>query len=203
MSDSDLTRRSVLRRTAAVGLLATPAAGFLSACVGAKDDTQGEQAEGEITAENPLGVKEDAPLEVYIFNGGLGTKYATDVHIPSYQAKYPKAKVNFQQTEEISTVLSSRFSSGNPPDMVNNAGSKLMDQGELVGAGQVADLTDLFDAPSLDVPGKKVKDTLIPGTIEAGTYDGKPYVLNYAYTVFGLWYSGKLFADNGWKAPAT
>jgi N-acetylglucosamine transport system substrate-binding protein len=53
--------------------------------------------------------------------------------------------------------------------MVNNAGSKLMDQGKLVGAGQVADLTDLFEAASLDIPGKKVKETLVPGTIEQGT----------------------------------
>lgn len=203
MSDSDLTRRSVLRRTAAAGLLATPAAGLLSACVGSKDEGPSEQAEGEITAENPLGVKADAELEVVIFNGGLGTDYATKVHIPSYESKFPKAKVNFSKTEEISTVLTPRFSSGNPPDMVNNAGSKLMDQGALVANDQVADLTDLLDAPSLDIPGKKVRETLIPGTIEAGTYDGKPYVINYAYTVFGLWYSGKLFADNGWTAPTT
>ncbi|WP_117210642.1 N-acetylglucosamine/diacetylchitobiose ABC transporter substrate-binding protein [Allorhizocola rhizosphaerae] len=203
MSDSDLTRRSVLRRTAAVGLLATPAAGLLTACVGAKDDGPTDQAEGQVTAENPLGVKEDAPVEVVIFNGGLGTKYATDAHIPSYKKKFPKADVKFSQTEEISTILTPRFSSNTPPDMVNNAGSKLMDQGRLVSAGQVAELTDLFDAPSLDVPGKKVKDTLIPGTIEAGTYNGKPYVLNYAYTVFGLWYSGKLFAEKKWTPPTT
>ena len=50
------------------------------------------------------------------------------------------------------------------------------------------DLTELFDAPSLDVAGKKVKDTLVPGTVEQGTFNGKPYVLNYAFTVFGLWY---------------
>jgi N-acetylglucosamine transport system substrate-binding protein len=200
--EKDLTRRSVLQRAAAAGLLATPAAGLLSACVGSKDKTT-EQAEGKITADNPLGVKEDADLEVWIFNGGLSTKYATDVHIPSYKAKFPKANVKFNSTEEVSTSLSGRFTSNNPPDMVNNAGSKLMDMGKLVGAGQAADLTDLFDAPSLDIAGKKVKETLVPGTIEAGTFNGKPYVLQYAFTVFGMWYSGKLFGDNGWKAPTT
>lgn len=203
MSDSDLSRRSVLRRTAAVGLLATPAAGLLTACVGAKDDEPNDQATGNVTEANPLGIKEDAEVEIVIFNGGLGTKYATDAHIPSYESKWPNSKVKFSQTEEISTLLTPRFSSSTPPDMVNNAGSKLMDQGKLVANEQVADLTDLFNAPSLDVPGKTVKDTLIPGTIEAGTYNTKPYVVNYAYTVFGLWYSGKLFADNNWKAPTT
>lgn len=201
--DKDLTRRSVLQRSAVAGLMAVPAAGLLSACVGSKEETPTNSAEGTITAANPLGVKEDAALEVVIFNGGLGTKYASDVHVPSYKTKFPKATVNFSQTEEISTTLSGRFTSNNPPDMVNNAGSKLMDMGKLVGAGQAAELTDLFEAASLDIAGKKVKDTLVPGTIEAGSYGGKPYVLNYAFTIYGMWYSGKLFTDNGWKAPTS
>lgn len=200
--ESDLSRRTLLRRAAAAGLLATPAAGLLSACVGGGEEPT-EQAEGTKTADNPLGVKEDAELEIVIFNGGLGTKYATDVHIPSYKKKFPKANVKFSQTEEIATVLQPRFTSNTPPDMVNNAGSKLMDQGALVQAGQVQDLTELFDAPSLDDPNKKVRDTLIPGTIEQGTFNGKPYVLNYAFTVFGLWYDSALFERNGWTPPST
>lgn len=202
-SPSALSRRSVLRRTAAVGLLATPAAGLLSACVGGGTDEPTTQATGQVSAENPLGVSTETPVEVVIFDGGLGTKYATDVHIPSYQAKFPKSKVAYSSTQEVSTTLQPRFASNTPPDMVNNAGSKLMDQGKLVEAGQVADLSDLFAAPSLDIAGKTVGETLIPGTIEQGTFNGKPYVLNYAYTVFGLWYSGKLFKDNGWTAPTT
>jgi N-acetylglucosamine transport system substrate-binding protein len=48
-----------------------------------------------------------------------------------------------------------------------------------------------------------VKDTLLPGTVEVGSYDGKFMSLNYAYTVYGIWYSGKLFADRGWEYPQT
>jgi N-acetylglucosamine transport system substrate-binding protein len=203
-TSSDLSRRSVLRRTAAIGLLATPAAGLLSACVGGgTEETPSAEATGTVSEKNPLGVAEKADLEVVIFNGGLGTKYAEDVHIPSYKKSFPDAKVNFSSTQDISTVLQPRFASNTPPDMVNNAGEKLLDTGTLISAGQVADLTDLFAAPSLDIPGKTVKETLIPGTVEVGTYDGKPSVLPYAYTVFGLWYSGKLFKDNGWTAPST
>jgi N-acetylglucosamine transport system substrate-binding protein len=138
-----------------------------------------------------------------IFNGGLGTKYAEDVHIPSYKQKFPKAEVKFSSTEEVATVLQPRFARNDPPDMVNNAGSKLMDQGALVQAGQVQDLTDLYDAPSLDIEGKTVRDTLVPGTVEQGTFNGKPYVLNYAFTVFGLWYDSALFAKNGWTPAKT
>jgi N-acetylglucosamine transport system substrate-binding protein len=199
---TNLTRRAVFGKAATVALLATPAAGLLSGCMGGGDDPQ-DQAEGTKSTENPLGVKEDAALEVVIFNGGLGTKYATEVHIPSYKKKFPKAEVKFSQSEEIATVLQPRFTSNTPPDMVNNAGSKLMDMGALVQAGQVSDLTELFEAPALDVPGKKVKETLVPGAIDQGSFNGKPHVLNYAFTVYGLWYDSALFAKNSWTAPAT
>jgi N-acetylglucosamine transport system substrate-binding protein len=201
----EVDRRTLLRRAAAVGLMATPAVGMLSACVGGGggDDDNADKPKGEVSATNPLGIKADEPLEIVIFNGGLGTKYATDIDIPSYNKLFPNSKVQFNQTEEVATVVQPRFTAGNPPDMINNSGSKMMDQGALVQSGQVQDLTDLYAAPSVDIAGKTVKDTLIPGTVEQGTFNGKPYVLNYAFTVFGLWYSAKLFKDNNWTVPAT
>ncbi|HET6529549.1 MAG TPA: N-acetylglucosamine/diacetylchitobiose ABC transporter substrate-binding protein [Actinoplanes sp.] len=199
----ELDRRTLLRRAAAVGLLATPAASMLSACVSGGSDEAPEQAEGEKSDTNPLGVDPKAPLEVIIFNGGLGTKYATDVHIPSYKKMYPEATVNFSETTEIGKVVQPRINAGDPPDMVNNAGAGLMDMAAIVKAGQAQDLTDLFNAPSLDIAGKTVKDTLVPGAYEQGLFDNKPYVLNYAFTVYGLWYNAALFQKNNWTLPKT
>ncbi|RAO42541.1 N-acetylglucosamine/diacetylchitobiose ABC transporter substrate-binding protein [Micromonospora saelicesensis] len=197
-----LDRRAVLRRAAAVGVLATPAIGLLGACATSGSDGDNEQVAGGTKSEkNPLGVKEDAAIEVVIFNGGYGEKYATDVHEPLYKKAFPKAEVKHQATQAVSTVLQPRFASGNPPEFVNNSGEKLMDFGALVADGQLQDLTELWDAPSVDDPTKKVRDTVVPGTIEAGSFNGKPFVLYYVSTVFGIWYSGKLFKDNGW-APA-
>ncbi|MEU8157217.1 N-acetylglucosamine/diacetylchitobiose ABC transporter substrate-binding protein [Micromonospora sp. NPDC048986] len=197
-----LDRRTVLRRAAAVGMLATPAIGLLGACATSGSDGDNEQVAGGTKSEkNPLGVKEDAAIEVVIFNGGYGEKYATDVHEPLYKKAFPKAEVKHQATQAVSTVLQPRFASGNPPEFVNNSGEKLMDFGALVADGQLQDLTELWDAPSVDDPSKKVRDTVVPGTIEAGSFNGKPFVLYYVSTVFGIWYSGKLFKDNGW-APA-
>ncbi|MCG5452832.1 MULTISPECIES: N-acetylglucosamine/diacetylchitobiose ABC transporter substrate-binding protein [Micromonospora] len=197
-----LDRRTVLRRAAAVGMLATPAIGLLGACATSGSDGDNEQVAGGTKSEkNPLGVKEDAAIEVVIFNGGYGEKYATDVHEPLYKKAFPKAEVKHQATQAVSTVLQPRFASGNPPEFVNNSGEKLMDFGALVADGQLQDLTELWDAPSVDDPTKKVRDTVVPGTIEAGSFNGKPFVLYYVSTVFGIWYSGKLFKDNGW-APA-
>ncbi|WP_229399968.1 N-acetylglucosamine/diacetylchitobiose ABC transporter substrate-binding protein [Micromonospora okii] len=199
---ADLSRRNLLRRAAAVGLLATPAVGLLGACATSGSDEKNEPAEtGTKSATNPLGVKEDAGLEVVIFNGGYGEKYATDVHEPLYKKAFPKAEVKHQATQAVSTVLQPRFASGNPPEFVNNSGEKLMDYGALVADGQLYDLTELWDAPSVDDPSKKVRDTVVPGTVETGSFNGKPYVLYYVSTVFGIWYSGKLFKENGW-APA-
>ncbi|MEV4490478.1 N-acetylglucosamine/diacetylchitobiose ABC transporter substrate-binding protein [Micromonospora coxensis] len=198
----ELNRRTLLGRAAAAGLLATPAVSLLGACAtSGSDEGTGKAEEGTKSATNPLGVKDDAPLEVVIFNGGYGEKYATDVHEPLYKKAFPKAEIKHQSTQAVSTVLQPRFASGNPPEFVNNSGEKLIDFGSLVADGQLMDLTELWDAPSVDDPNKKVRDTVVPGTVEAGSFNGKPYVLYYVSTVFGIWYSGKLFRDNGW-APA-
>ncbi|GLY93700.1 N-acetylglucosamine/diacetylchitobiose ABC transporter substrate-binding protein [Actinoplanes sp. NBRC 103695] len=199
----EVDRRTLLRRAAAVGLMATPAAGLLSACVGGGEEKTQDQAEGTKSDTNPLGVDAKAPLEVIIFNGGLGSKYATDVHIPSYKKAFPTAEVKFSETQEIGKVVQPRINAGDPPDMVNNAGAGLMDMAAIVKAGQAQDLTDLFAAPSVDIPGKTVKDTLVPGAYEQGLFDGKPYVLNYAFTVYGLWYNKALFTKNNWTLPKT
>jgi len=200
---TEVDRRTLLRRAAAVGLMATPAVGLLSACVGGGDDEPTTQSTGTKSADNPLGIDAKTGVEIVIFNGGLGTAYATDVDTPLFNKKWPDAKITYSATEQISTVIQPRINAGNPPDMINNSGSNLMDFGAIVKAGQAADLTDLFAAPSWDVAGKTVAETLVPGAIEQGTYNGKPYAVNYAYTVFGLWYNKALFAKNNWTVPAT
>lgn len=198
-----MNRRDILRRSAAAGLLATPAAGLLAGCAtggGDKDDT--ETYKGTKSADNPLGVKEDAPLEVVIFGGGFGEEYAK-AHEAMYTEKYPKAKIKHSATQEISKTLQPRFVDGTPPDVVNNSGAGQIDFNGLVSQNAIADLGELLAAPSLDVPGKTVKDTLLPGAVEVGSYDGKFLVLNYTYTAYGIWYSDKLFTERKWEYAKT
>ncbi|NJC70348.1 carbohydrate ABC transporter, N-acetylglucosamine/diacetylchitobiose-binding protein [Planosporangium thailandense] len=200
----NLDRRSLLRNAAAVGLVALPGAGLLSACATSGSGDSGTSGGGKKTATNPLGVKEDAPLDVVIFNGGYGDKYATEAHEPLYKKEFPKATVKHEAVTDVGKTLQPRFSSGTSvPDVVDNSGSGLMDFGALVADGQMADLTPLWDAPSVDDPNKKVRDIVVPGTVDTGSFNGKPFVLYYVSTVFGLWYSGKLFKDKGWTVPTT
>jgi N-acetylglucosamine transport system substrate-binding protein len=200
-----MNRREILRRTAAAGILAGSGVGLLGGCalgggadVGGDDDGQrGTRSEG-----NPFGVIEDAPLEVVIFNGGFGEEYARS-HQEMYRRRYPRAEIRHSATQEINKTLQPRFVDGTPPDVINNSGAGQIDFNGLIGQGALADLGELLDAPSLDVPGKTVRETLLPGAVEVGSYNGKFMVLNYTYTAYGIWYSSKLFAERGWEYART
>src|SRR6266545_3000104 len=196
------TSRRTLLRQASVAGLAVPAAGLLASCA-TSGGGDSDAKRGEKTAKNPLGVPETAQLEVVIFNGGFSDKSAKDIHEPLYKKAFPKAKIKHVATEEIAKTLQSRFVSGSPPDVVDNSGANQMDPGKLASEGALLSLSDLYNAPSVDDPKVKVKDTLLNGTIDVGEYDGKPLVLNYAYTVFGIWYSKSLFDKHSWEFPRT
>jgi N-acetylglucosamine transport system substrate-binding protein len=194
------TRRSLVRGVAAGGVLA--AAGPLSACVTGSGGADHDTPRGAKNAANPLGVKNDSPLEVVIFNGGLGEEYAK-AHERMYRERYPKATIKHSATQEISKTLQPRFVNGTPPDVLDNSGGNQIDFNGLVAQDALTDLGQLLDAPSLDDPKMNVRDTLLPGTVEVGSYDGRCLSLNYAYTAYGIWYSGKLFTERGWRYPRT
>lgn len=196
----ELSRRLLLQRAGLAGLAVGPAGAVLAGCATSGDDG-GDAEKGAKSEKNPLGVPEDKQLEVVIFNGGFTDKYAKDLHEPLYKKAFPKATIKHSTTEEIAKTLQSRFVSGSPPDVVNNSGANSLDAGKLASEGALLSLAELYDAPSVDDPKVKVRDTLIAGTVETGSYDDKPLVLNYAYTVFGIWYSKALFDKNSWAFP--
>ncbi|CAL9558066.1 Diacetylchitobiose binding protein NgcE [Streptomyces sp. enrichment culture] len=185
-------RRDLIKRSAALGLVSVPAMGFLSACASGGGGGDGKKAKaGKKSAKNPLGVNESAPMEFVLFDGGFGTEYAEDA-VRVYEENFPGASVKFSATQKIQSTLQPRFNQGTPPDLIDNSGAEQMDMGTLVGKNQLTDLTPLLDAPSYDDPGKKVRDTLRTGIVEMGRFDGeKVWVLYYAYTVYGVWYSKK------------
>jgi N-acetylglucosamine transport system substrate-binding protein len=139
-------------------------------------------------------------MEVVIFNGGFGEEYAK-AHEAMYKQRYPKAEVRHSASQEIAKTLQPRFVDGSPPDVVNNSGSNQIDFNGLVSQGALTELAPLLDAPSLDDPNRTVRQTLLPGALLPGTYDGKTMALNYTYTAYGIWYSARLFAAHGWQYP--
>jgi N-acetylglucosamine transport system substrate-binding protein len=196
-----LDRRQFLQRMAAAGLLALPGAGVLSACAtgGGGPSTS---AQGDKSAQNPLGVAADAGLDVVIFKGGYGDEYAK-FHQSLYAKRYPAAKITHAISTRVAEEMQPRFVAGSPPDVLDDSGAQKIEYATLVAERQLADLTPLLDAPSIDDPAVKVRDTLLPGVVEQGTFDGKFQILNYVYAAYPMWYSKPLFEKNGWQAPTT
>ncbi|WP_103528066.1 MULTISPECIES: N-acetylglucosamine/diacetylchitobiose ABC transporter substrate-binding protein [Streptomyces] len=193
-SSSHVNRRTLLKRSALAGALTIPGVAALSSCAsgggGGDGDTTGP---GEVTDSNPFGVADDGDIEVVIFDGGFGDEYARDT-ARIFEENYGSVKLD--STQEISQLMQPRLVGGTPPDMINNSGANQMPHPALIRDNQIADLTELFDAPSWDDPSVPVRDTLVPGTIEAGQYGSEAvYHLNYAFTVHGTWYSRKFLNE--------
>ncbi len=197
-------RRDLIKRSAALGLISVPTMSFLSACAsGGGGDEEGKAEAGKKTAKNPLAVNDSAQMEFVLFDGGFGKEYAEDA-VKVYEKAFPDATVKFSATQKIQSTLQPRFNQGTPPDLIDNSGAEQMDMGVLVGKDQLADLTPLLDAPSYDDPDKKVRDTLRPGIVEMGQFDGeKVWILYYAYTVYGVWYSQKALDSLDEQYPET
>ncbi|MFF1293720.1 MULTISPECIES: N-acetylglucosamine/diacetylchitobiose ABC transporter substrate-binding protein [unclassified Streptomyces] len=195
-------RRDLIKRSAALGLISVPTMSVLSACAsGGGDDTSDNDTGGKTSKSNPFGVKDGSKLDVVIFKGGYGDDYAKAWEA-SFKKKWGVTSVH-TGTQEITGKLQPRFNAGNPPDIVDDSGAQQIPIDVLYKNGQLLDLAVVLDAPSIDDPSKKVRDTLIPGTLDAGMQGGKVVALNYIYTVWGLWYSGKLFKEKGWTEPKT
>ncbi|CAL9374360.1 Diacetylchitobiose binding protein NgcE [Streptomyces sp. enrichment culture] len=182
-------RRTLLTRTAAASLFGIPALGALTSCAsggsGSGGNTNVERVDP--TADNPLGAHPDGEIEVVIFDGGFGDQYAIDAE-KLYEERF--GAVTHVKTQEIQSRIQPRMVKGDPPDVIDNSGAEAMDIAALIRNDQVHDLTELLDAPSLDDPSVTVRDTLQPGTVEMGQFGTQAvYRINYAYHVYGQWYS--------------
>lgn len=200
---SEFNRRDAIKRAMAIGVVAIPSASLLSACATSSGgDKNKPVATGTKSAANPLAVKKGAPLEAFVFKGGFGDDY-----IKSAEAVYNTTygtTVKHTGTQAIGPKLQPRFANNTPPDFMDNSGADNLDTAALAKEGKLLDLTPLLDAATIDDPSKKVRDVLVAGTVEQGQFGSdKMYALNYAFTVYGSWYSNKLFQAKGWTYPKT
>lgn len=210
-SPADVSRRQLLIRSAAVAALAGPGSALAAGCAAGSGSAPKGKASGSSSSsggaaskdpKNPFGVKASDPLDVYVFKGGYGDDYAKAFEA-LYTKKYPSAKVTHTGAQDVTGDLQPRFNAGSPPDVIDDSGAKQLKLDVLNRAGQLTNLDQLLDAPSVDDPAKKVRDTLLPGTVEIGRLGSSMYSLSYAFTVWGLWYSSTLFQKNGWQIPKT
>ena len=186
MAYKTIDRRAFMRGTAAAAA-AVPLSGLLGSTSAFAQD-----------AANPFGVADGSTVDTVIFNGGFGIDYvqfAADI----MQKNHPSVKVAVNSSTKIATEVQPRFIGGNPPDMLDDSGADFI--GWLSIVDQLEDLQSVFDAPNLE--GVKIRDTLFGGVEGPGTFNGKFVAINYAMTVYALWYSKSLFEANGWTPPTT
>ena len=193
------TRRDLLRSAAALGLTVPVLGGCAT---GGGSGKTPKAAHGAVSKQNPLGVPAGSPLEVVIFKGGYGDAYAKSAEAV-YAKRYPHAKITHQGIQAVGDALRPRFVANTPPDVVDNSGDGRLDIATLVAAKEVTDLAPLLDAPSWDTPGRTVRQTLLPGVVDDGSFDGTCLRLNYTYVAYGIWYSKPLFTRKGWTYPTT
>ena len=194
-----LGRRDFLRGSLAAAALA--ATGTLGACAtsGTGTSTASSPAAGGAVSEtNPFGVKSPSTVDAVIFNGGYGIDYA-EFAGKQVGAKQSGVTVKVTPVTKVAQTLQPRFVAGDPPDVIDNSGAGEIGMNTI--RDQLAELNDVIEAKNYE--GTVIKDTLYAGVTEPGTYDGKFVVLNYALTVYAIWYSASLFEENGWTVPKT
>jgi N-acetylglucosamine transport system substrate-binding protein len=196
--DTPLGRRDFLRGSLAAAALA--ATGSLAACAtsGTGTTSQTSAPAGQVSDTNPFGVQSGSTVDAVIFKGGYGIDYA-EFAGKQVEAKQQGVTVKVTPTTKVAQTLQPRFVAGNPPDVVDNSGAGEIGINTI--RDQLSELTDVIEAKNYE--GTVIKDTLYPGVTNPGTFDGKFIVLNYALTVYAIWYSASLFEENGWTVPKT
>jgi N-acetylglucosamine transport system substrate-binding protein len=189
------------RRTLVRGALAAaatiPVGGVLAACAGSGGDSDNAQ-KGTVTATNPFGMADKSTVDAVIFDGGYGTDYVTFAS-KLVEKNHSGSTVKVSPSTRIAQELQPRFVGGTPPDLIDNSGANQIGLNTI--RDQLATLDDVLAANNLE--GTKISDTLFPGVMAPGTFDGKFVALNYAMTVYAMWYSASLFEENGWTSPKT
>ena len=188
--------------TTAAGATATPKVAYAPSAQTTPVPTAPAFTDIADAARDPLKVEANAQVDAEYFSGGYGTDFLAYLD-NLFEKLHPGAKVNGHFIQREQEQLQPRFVAGSPPDIIYNGGAGDLNVASLVSDGQLLDLAPVLNAPSLDTPGKTVKETLIPGSQDNGVYGGKQYALKYTSSYNGIWHSSSLFKQKGWTVPDT
>ncbi|NYE95996.1 N-acetylglucosamine transport system substrate-binding protein [Psychromicrobium silvestre] len=189
-------RRGFLRGALAAAVL-VPLGGALASCASGGGGGTTQQT-GTVSDSNPFGVADSSTIDVVVFKGGYGIDYA-EFAGDLVKKNHSSLTVKVSPSTDISGELQPRFAGGTPPDLFDNSGAKSIGISTIL--DQLEDLNSVLDAKNLE--GTAIKDTLYAGVTAPGTFGGKFVALNYALTVYAVWYSASLFEANGWTPPKT
>jgi alpha-glucoside transport system substrate-binding protein len=104
-------------------------------------------------------------------------------------------KMSFTGTRDLTAILTTRIQANNPPDIAILPNPGLM--AELAKAGNLIPLNTFLDMV-------KINQEYAKGWVDLGTVNGNLYSIFMKASDKGtVWYSPKVFADNGWEIPKT
>lgn len=102
-------------------------------------------------------------------------------------------KIDWQKVENINQLIITKIQAGDTPDIAFIPQPGVV--GDVVKRGAAFPMDDVVDMGAL-------QDSMVPGSLDSGTVDGKLYGLLVSMNVKGLvFYPKKPFDDAGYKAP--
>ncbi len=196
-------RRLTQRRRLAAAAVLTSTAMVLTACGGGGDDGETNTAGGTSPGEGnqvceDLGLVEFGDLsgtEVSVYTSIIAPEDAAQKKSYEVFTECTGAEIAYEGSSEFEAQLTVRVQGGNAPDIAYIPQPGLLrtlveDSGQVVAApeGAAANVDEFFD----------------PAWKEYGTVDGTFYAAPLGANVKSfVWYSPKVFADNGYEVPET
>ncbi|ABL83412.1 MULTISPECIES: ABC transporter substrate-binding protein [unclassified Nocardioides] len=187
------------RRGMAVAAALVSAGLVLAGCGGSDDGGSGEASgkspgEGKAECEQLTQFGDLTGKDVTVYTSIVAPE--DKPHIDSWKVfeDCTGADVKYEGSKEFETQLQVRVQSGNPPDIAYVPQPGLLQT--LVGTGKVVEAPDTVSA--------NVDKWFGEDWRSYGSVDGKLYAAPLGANVKSfVWYSPKMFAENGWEIPTT
>ena len=133
---------------------------------------------------------EDVELEFLYHKSETDAIKAMQTVIDQFNAENPGIKVNFVQIPDAATVLQTRATQNDLPDMFGCTTSTTYEL--MFESGLIMDLT-----------GKEFLNNIAPSTLALSGYQGKIYRMPYSLSCYGLYVRTDIFEQQGIELPTT
>lgn len=129
--------------------------------------------------------------------GSVADREIKEAMIKRFEEKNQGIKVKYEgmEGEAYKTKIKTVVGANNLPDIFGYwVGEQFK---TLVSSGNVEDLTALYEEDTA------FKDTFVPGSLDAVSYDGKIYGAPTSITCMAVWYNKTIFEENNITVPKT
>ncbi|MDR0720020.1 MAG: ABC transporter substrate-binding protein, partial [Treponema sp.] len=138
-------------------------------------------------------------MEAALFLGGYAGFW--EYYVPKFEAENPGVTIKYELSNTLDEILRPRMMTDDVPDFVAINQGNTFDPRILARDGQLLDMSSFLRETTIN--GVPLEDHLLPGMLDAGTFNGKKYLLPQNLTMMGLFYNKKLIRDLGVSLPET